>query len=182
MAEATREILWNVQPWMKVLLYGGAAVALLWSAWRLYRRVRVWRRGLPADYDISWRQATRNVAAWIGGRGKMNRDRYAGVMHLLILWGFILLFIGTVLVFFEHQTPLSFFHGPFYLVASLFVDLGGVAFLVGLGMAVHRRYVSRKQRLRASGWVDSMLLLMILIGVSGFILEGSRIGVDMPDF
>lgn len=60
----------------------------------------------------------------------MPRDPYAAVMHSLILWGFIILFIGTTLVFLVHDTPLHFFYGTFYLVASFVIDLGGLAFLV----------------------------------------------------
>jgi Fe-S oxidoreductase len=49
-------------------------------------------------------------------------------------------------------------------------------------MAVHRRFIKRKERLQSSGWVDGMLALMILIGISGFVLEAARIGVSFPEF
>lgn len=182
MEEITREINWNVQTWMSAFLYIGVTVALAASAWRLWRRIAVWRQGKPAERVPSLGQAARNVVSWIAGSGKMARDPYAGLMHWLILWGFIILFIATTIVFLEHQTPLHFFYGPFYIIVSLLADLGGVAFLVGLGMAVHRRFVARKQRLKASLWVDGLLGLMILIGISGFVLEAARIGVDFPEF
>ncbi len=182
MEEITRQIYWNVLLWMKVFLYAGAFSALLVSAWRLHRRYRVWKSGRRADAEFSVGKSFTNTVGWILGRGKMARDPFAAVMHFLVLWGFIILFIGTTLVFFEHQTPLHFFYGTFYLVASLVIDLGGVAFLVGLGMAVYRRYVQRSARLKASSWVDAMLALMIAVGITGFVVEASRIAVDLPYF
>jgi Fe-S oxidoreductase len=98
------------------------------------------------------------------------------------LWGFIILFIGTTMVFLEHQTPLHFYYGTFYLIASAVLDLGGLAFLFGLGMAGYRRHLQRKARLKASGWVDAMLVLLIAIGVTGFLVEGARIAVTLPAF
>jgi Fe-S oxidoreductase len=103
-------------------------------------------------------------------------------MHSLIFWGFVVLFIGTTMVFLEHQTPLHFYYGTFYLVASAALDLGGLAYLAGLGMAVYRRYFHRKPRLKSSGWVDLLLVLLIAIGISGFLVEGARIAVTLPSF
>lgn len=167
---------------MEVGLYVGAAAALLLSARRAWKRYRVWRLGRPAGLEISLGRSLSNVTGWIGGRGKMARDRFAAVMHFLVLWGFIILFIGTTLVFLEHQTPLHFFYGTFYLVSSFVIDLGGVIFLVGLGMAVYRRYLRSGGRLAPSRWVDAMLALMIAVGLTGFLVEGARIAVTMPGF
>ncbi len=182
MNQITRQIEWNVVLWMKVFLYLGAYSGLAVAGWRLYRRIRVWRLGRPTDVDFSFSRSFANVVAWISNRGKMPRDRYASLMHFLILWGFIVLFIGTTLVFLEHQTPLHFFYGTFYLVASAVLDLGGLAFLAGLGMAAYRRHVQRAARLRASRWVDLLLGLMAAIGVTGFLVEGFRISVTLPGF
>jgi Fe-S oxidoreductase/nitrate reductase gamma subunit len=167
---------------MLFLLYGGTFLAVLLSAWRLYRRAAVWRNGRPYSLSITPGRAMENVIAWMFNRSKMPRDRYAAWMHSLILWGFIILLIGTTLVFLEHQTPLHFFYGTFYLMASAIIDAGGVAFLAGLGMAIYRRYVYRQPRLKSSGWVDALLILLVAIGITGFFLEGFRIAVTLPSF
>lgn len=182
MEQITREIEWNVTLWMQVFLYVGAFAGVLIAGWRLSRRYHVWKLGRSANVQVSIPRSLANAIAWILNRGKMPRDGFASLMHLLILWGFIILFIGTTLVFLERQTPLHFFYGPFYLVASAVIDLGGLGFLIGLGMAVYRRYVQRQPRLKASAWVGTLLGLMIAIGVTGFLLEGFRISVTMPGF
>ena len=182
MEQITRQIEWNVTLWMQVFLYLGAFSGALIAAWRLHRRIRVWRLGRPADVSFSLTRSLVNATRWMLNQGKMPRDAFASWMHFLILWGFIILFIGTTLVFLEHQTPLHFFYGTFYLVASAVLDVGGLAFLLGLGMAAYRRYVRHAARLKASRWVGALLALMIAIGITGFLLEGFRISVTLPGF
>ncbi len=110
------------------------------------------------------------------------RSRFAGIAHLLLFYGFVILFIGTCLVFLEHDTPLHFFYGRFYLIASLIIDLGGVAFLLGLGMFLYRRMFGQSQRILQRFYVAALIWLLLVIGVTGFLLEGARIAVDMPSF
>jgi Fe-S oxidoreductase len=180
--EVTRQINWNVANWMEIVLYLGSSLGLLIAFWRIFKRYRVWKLGRPSQINRSIQRGFGKLFRWMMGGGKMARDPFAAVMHHLILWGFIILFIGTTLVFLEHQTPLQFFYGTFYLISSFVIDLGGLAFLVGLGMALHRRYLKKKVRLKTSSWVDGMLALLIAIGVTGFLLEGARIGVNLPEF
>lgn len=182
MEEITRQIEWNVTSWMLAFLYVGSFLAFAISAWRLYRRASVWRSGRTYDVGVSPGKAIGNVVGWAFNRGKMPRDRAAAWMHSLILWGFIILFIGTNLVFLEHQTPLHFYYGVFYLIASAVLDLGGLMFLAGLSIAFYRRHVDRKSRLKPSLWVDGMIALLMAIGVTGFLVEGSRIAVALPEF
>ena len=182
MEQITRQIEWNVTLWMQLFLYLGSFLAFVIAAWRLHRRTRVWRLGRPADASFSFIGSLINATRWMLNQGKMPRDAFAFWMHFLVLWGFIILFIGTTLVFLEHQISLHFFYGTFYLVASSVLDLGGVAFLLGLSMAAFRRYVRHAKRLKASTWIDALLGLMMAIGMTGFLLEGSRISVTLPSF
>ena len=87
----------------------------------------------------------------------------------------MILFIGTCLVFLEHDTPLHFFYGWFYRISSLTIDLGGLAFLVGLSMFLWRRHVAGESRLLPAGWVAIFGWLLVAIGVSGFLLEGPAV-------
>src|SRR3970040_137694 len=57
------------------------------------------------------------------------RDTYAGVFHASIMWGFIVLFIGTAILTVETDVirpfapDLSFYWGAFYLGYSLVLDV-----------------------------------------------------------
>ena len=103
-------------------------------------------------------------------------------MHLLTFYGFVILFAGTCLVFLEYDTPLHFFYGEFYQVASLVIDLGGLAFLAGLAMFLWQRYRPGPARVLREWWVAALSWLLLAIGVSGFLLEGARIARDFPPF
>ena len=65
------------------------------------------------------------------------RDPAAGLGHLLIFYGFIVLFAGTAILAFQDDfagpiLDFHFFEGWFYLGYSLFLDVFGVALIVGL--------------------------------------------------
>jgi Fe-S oxidoreductase/nitrate reductase gamma subunit len=130
----------------------------------------------------SWWRSIVAVLSYVTFHQQLLRDRYAGVAHLLMFYGFGVLFVGTCLVFLEHDTPLHFFYGTFYLVASLVIDLGGVAFLIGLVMFLVRRLRDSAPRLLQAWWVTALAWLLLAIGVTGFCLEGARIAQDMPAF
>ena len=73
---------------------------------------------------------------------KTFRDLYPGIMHGLIFFGFLVLFIGTALIAKETYItgPLLgwfFLRGTFYLVFSFLMDLFGLAVLIGV-LAGHR--------------------------------------------
>ena len=150
------------------------------------RRFLQYRRAAPSSPDgtIGSTLPARvgEVIRYLTFHQELLRDRRAGIDHLLVFYGFFILFIGTCLVFLEHDTPLHFFYGRFYFISSLIVDLGGLAFIAGLLMFLGRRMGQRSGRILREWWVTSMVWLLLAIGVSGFLLEGARIAFEMPQF
>jgi len=133
------------------------------------------------------------------------RDTIAGILHASIMWGFIVLFVGTALLTIEvdfvrpYLPGLSFFHGPFYVVYSFVLDILGLAMLVGLGGMALRRARGRKRQLdyrrvdlpagattdRRSYAVGDWLFVgwLFVLGVTGFLVEAVRIVAhDFPWF
>ena len=180
--EVTREILGNVPDWVAVGFYLIATGACGLAAWGFFRRIQKHFRGRrevsKADRTRSWQA----VLGYVLFQKPIRRDPFAGTAHLLVFYGFLILFWGTCLVFLEHDTPLHFFYGRFYQIASLIVDLGGLAFLVGLGMYLWRRHVVSQTAILKEWWVASLTWLLLAIGVSGFLLEGARIARNLPEF
>ena len=77
------------------------------------------------------------VASVLSHRTVERRDPAAGGAHRLIFYGFVLLFPGTATITLEYDIlePLfgiRFWHGEFYLVFSLVLDVAGVALIAGL--------------------------------------------------
>ena len=104
------------------------------------------------------------------------RDPAAGIMHSCIYFGFIFLFIITVLLEIDHQLPddLKFLHGHTYKAYAFGGDLAGVIFLIGIGWAIVRRYVQRPYRIRIKTKPEDAVILatFAIIGVTGFLAEG----------
>ena len=119
MEEASREILWNVPPLAAQLLYAGSLAALVIAAWQFVKRYHIWKLGRAADANKSFGKGLARIVFWVFRGARKTGDAYSGLMHRLILWGFLILFMGTTLVFLEDRTPLHFFYGRFYQIASL---------------------------------------------------------------
>ncbi len=177
-AEATREVFFNIAKWARFVAYGATGVVLLVLTAGPLLRARLWLLGKgEVRWDRPWERA--KVFLLYGlGQGRLPNDLYAGLMHLLIFWGWTYLFIGTLMLAF-HDDIKEFLKGNVYLGYSLALDIAGVAATVGVLMALYRRYVWKHPKMRlGSLWDDGMLLaLMLAILLSGFLVEGMRVGV-----
>ena len=176
MDEATREIFAGISAVERTAFFALAYASLAVFAGGLGVRMWYWARG---------RAESRLTAHSIAGRAvdtlnhvflepRLRKASSSGWLHLLIFWGFLVLFVGTELLTVEIDTPLSFFSGIFYLLFSLAMDIFGVALLVGVCVAAYRRYVIRPQRLHGPAY-GLPLLLLGLLAVTGFLVEGLRI-------
>lgn len=177
----TREIWWNVPAWLTWTLYVGSALTLGYSAALGWRHLRSWLHGQPASGGFDVKRGVADVCVEVFGHRKLFRDRWAAVAHLLIFYGFLVLFIGTCLVF-VHDRLVPLLFGSRYLIFSLLLDLAGLAYLAGLGLALHRRYVAREARLEPTRDWGLVLGTLAAVGVTGFALEGARIAATMPAF
>ncbi len=198
----TREIFAHFPFWMQLVFYAVSGIASLALARGFYRRFQKYRRGRRANrFDHLGRRLMQAFSAIAQNRTVFHRDAYAGFSHFLIFWGFTFLFIGTVIVFIDHDF-LRFFgikilQGTFYLWFSAILDIGGALFLLGLAMMFFRRKFfglpelnytradSQDGKYDRSGYAfdDRLFLgLLFLIGVTGFLIEGFRIAEHTPEF
>jgi Fe-S oxidoreductase/nitrate reductase gamma subunit len=110
-----------------------------------------------------------------------------GVMHGAIFFGFLMLLAYTTLIFIQSDvlpffTSALFLQGGFYLTLEFLGDTFGLAFVVGLGIALYRRFVQRPEKLRTA-WDDYVVLgMLVWIGVSGFTLESLRLVAHPSQF
>jgi Fe-S oxidoreductase/nitrate reductase gamma subunit len=172
---ASREIFWNIQLGGIVYLLGFILLAVVFYA--LYRRLRLWRLGSKDDrltnLGTRIRAFVLTMADGLWHR-RIVRDRYAGLMHLLIFGGFGLLLMGPFLDFVSEHV-VHFMKGNVYLGVHLILNVGGLLVLAGVGMAAYRRYVLKPGRL--DNVLDDAVTLTLLsvIIVTGFAVQGLRI-------
>lgn len=176
MNEATREIFAGIGGVERTVFFTLAYTSLAIFAGGIGVRMWYWARGRgemrPGGQSFSTR--TLNVLTGVFLQPRIRRASSSGWLHLLVFWGFLVLFVGTELLTVEIDTPLSFFSGIFYLCFSFATDLFGVVLLVGVGLAAYRRYVVRPRRSHGPAY-GLPLLLLGLLAVSGFLVEGLRI-------
>jgi Fe-S oxidoreductase/nitrate reductase gamma subunit len=175
--EAGREIFWNV-PAGSWAVYAFLAALMALLVWGFVRHASLWGVGRPTPglwSDIPRR--TRNAVRLGLAQDKVRRDRYAGIMHWCIMSSIVVLTLVTAQVAIEADTPLHFLHGDYYLFFSFYGDLFGVIGLIGVGMALYRRYFADFHRVRWDERLEDHLIILGLgfVLITGFVVEAARI-------
>ncbi|MDS0297459.1 (Fe-S)-binding protein [Halogeometricum sp. S1BR25-6] len=193
-SEPTRETFWTISPVGEAVFYALAAMAVVVFLYGVYERFARYAEGEADafdrldDFSGRVRRASRIV---LSNEKQFDRDLYGGIMHAFILWGFLTLLIGTTILaididFYRRITGESFFVGDFYLSYSFVMDALGFLFVVGVGMALYRRYAVREERLwgRHTGREDDVFVwTLFVLGVGGYLLEALRIvGTEFPEW
>jgi Fe-S oxidoreductase len=182
----TRPTFWRIGPVGEALFYYLAALAILLFVYGVYERFARYARAsadpTPRLDDLPGR-VLRAASLALSNRKQLDRDIAAGVMHTLVVWGFLTLLVGTTILgidmdIYRPLTGSSFFVGDFYLSYSFVMDAMGLLFVVGVGMALWRRYGRRLDRLwgRHTSGEDGLFLgALFVLGVGGYATEAVRI-------
>ena len=146
--EATREIYWNVGHGVVPIMYVLAVLAVAFLAWGFYRRIRVYRRGRPVDRLANLGGRVSRLLVNSLGQVKVMKVRLPGITHASFFWGFLVLFIGTLLVMVQADLMDPFFDtiflkGDFYRGFSLVLDIAGLVAIIALVGLLVRRFVVR---------------------------------------
>ncbi|MFB6284641.1 MAG: heterodisulfide reductase-related iron-sulfur binding cluster [Halobacteria archaeon] len=193
-AETSRPTFWEIGGLGKIVFYILAVIAVIILLYGIFKRFHELSMGgetkVPRLDDLGTR--IKEAVAIVGTNKKqVYQDLFAGVMHTFIMWGFLTLLIATTILgidldLYRPITDESFFVGDFYLSYSAVVDFMGLLFVVGVGMALYRRYLVRDSRLwheHTSMEDDLFIWTLFVLGVGGYIQEGIRIlGTGFPDF
>ncbi len=182
-----RVVFWNIDyGWIVYILATVFVAVLVYAIWK---RVRLWRLGRPEDRldHLGMRRSSFIKLALIDGIlhrsflriGKSLRplEPLSGAMHFLILVGSAFLLLGTALDVISHYV-VEFMHGTTYLALSFLYDLGGVMVLIGVVLAFIRRYILKLDRLDNVLDDAVTLVLIFVVVITGFALEGARIAAS----
>ncbi|MGI9667419.1 MAG: heterodisulfide reductase-related iron-sulfur binding cluster [Acidimicrobiia bacterium] len=178
--EVAREVFGNIPDIVVALFYFLVATFLAVSIGLFASRARNWERGSWEIRSGEWKRRLRRFLDGVSMR-TVAEDPGAGVMHSLIYWGFVVLFLGTVTLEIDHLLPadLKFLHGEVYQAYSLILDAAAVAFLGGLLWAAIRRYGVRPARIATKSRPEDawILILLATIGITGLLTEAARISL-----
>jgi len=173
-----RILFWQIENvWIFYVLSGLATGFFLTG---VAAHIRVWKKNAGSlDVPFSREALKRAILDTFLGRRVLKGDIAAGMMHLFLFWGFLVLFIGTALLS-VHEWIFSFLTDITYLIFSLAMEVGGLMLVAGILWAIIRRYIQRVPRLEmrledalVPGW-------LLLVGLSGFVVEGFRLVSQRP--
>ncbi|MET2830978.1 heterodisulfide reductase-related iron-sulfur binding cluster [Mesorhizobium shangrilense] len=199
----TRELFWSLSKLEIAVFYVFGITAIFLFLLGLWHDFAKYRGASGAVGRVRLRPGfLRLVRDLLSHKKVARRDRLAGIAHAAIFWGFVIALMGTTIIFIDHDfvQPIfgfSLWKGDFYLIFSLLLDLGGFALLIGLIAMSWRRWViqpakldytrpySNTKALRSvqAGWrwEDRVFILVLMvITISGFLLEGLRLYTDRP--
>lgn len=189
LSDITRESFFNIggpHGFMRWGIYIFMFIAFFYLAYTIVKRVLIWRKGkgeLRTDYPEKRILA---VFKYVILQAKILKESFAGIMHASIFFGFVALFVVTLIImaqddFFELFFHIRFIEGNFYLIWSIVADLAGMVVLLGLIMAAYRRYVMKPSRLDTRATDTFAIVLLFIIIVTGFTSEAMRIAIsDFP--
>jgi len=108
-------------------------------------------------------------------RKVLNEDAFRWLTHILIYGAFMLLLLMHALdkfitsaIFSNYSATLN----PFLFLRDLF----GALVIIGICMAIYRRFILRPPRLNTNPMDTYAIIILAIIMVSGIILEGTKIG------
>lgn len=105
---------------------------------------------------------------------KLLRDPKAGILHLIIFWGFVLFLFAVIEAIIQgFYSPFTFeFMGAFYSAMTFIQDIFSILIILSCLYALYRRFIQRIPRLEVdkSGKLDATLILIMIMFVCVFML------------
>jgi Fe-S oxidoreductase/nitrate reductase gamma subunit len=178
--EVGREVFGNIPAPYQIVFYVGVA-GFVWLMFHLFAvRARSWSLGRDETRSGQWGQRIRDLDAGLRMKTLL-RDPRTGLIHAAMYYGFLVLFLGTVILEIDHILPgnLKFLRGVVYQGYSATLDLASLVFLGGVALFAINRYVMRPRRLRTKTKPEDAFILglLALMGLTGILTEAARIAV-----
>lgn len=175
-----------------VFLIGASANALIWMRGKGLvgtpesRLVRLLVKALPVVFSrmiVRLGSAFIKEALYIAKLRELSAFRW--LAHLMILGGFVLMLALDLLVtmsmdLLAWEAMIANDGWAKLLVRDLAFEVAGLMMLMGLLMAVGRRFIARPRQLRTEGADIATLSFLLFIVAGGFALEGMGIAGGIP--
>lgn len=191
--EICRPTFWNIPEWLQIAVYLAGAIAILVFFYGLWLRSAPWRRG-KGQFGLG--QLGERLKLWLRlgvATQKVIVDRpVPGFMHVNLMWGMIILFIGTAIatIDWDITRPLvnpnqwRLLQDGFYFLYKVVLDIFGLLAVIGLVIAFAIRYAQKPERLDGrSGkrffgedlWIIGSMAVIVF---TGFVIEVLRLAAQ----
>lgn len=146
-----------------------------------YKRVQVWQLAKGEIHRND--QVGQRILSWLGytlAQARIIRKPLAGWMHFFLFWGFVVLFMAAGVDASHYWLGFPHIEGASYIGFSWLVDVFGLLAMIGIIVLAIVRYLQKPDRLNdtkaSDGWI---ILLVFVILVTGFVIEGLRIAAQI---
>ena len=153
-------------------------LALMVFAYGIYRHIAFWKGGRPDEerFTHPGRRLWSLLKAAVIQKKTFNTV-YPGIFHALLFYSFLALLLTTAVILLDYDFGFSLFSGWVYLALSMAAEAAGILMLIGIGMALWRRYVQKPHTLDTSKGDTWCLVLLAGIVITGYAAEGVRMAV-----
>ena len=180
LSEATRPLMWNISAvWFMYVLFV-AAIAVF--AWGTYKRIEFWRRGKEDKERLAdWGKRLWVLLREVLLQKQVRNSNFPSILHCFIFYSFVVLFVTTLIIMLQYDMnhlfglKLSIFQGFVYVFFSVASELAGILILVGVGMALYRRWMMKPETLPHVQENSLVLLLIAGMVITGYLVEGLRV-------
>jgi nitrate reductase gamma subunit len=181
---------WNIPSGLVSVFYVLAFATIIIFFIGFWDKTRIWSKGKDVDQELKgmgsirliWLSITKFFSSdCLFARRVFPRSILRGLMLIGIMWGFTLLFLGTIGRSINYYL-FQFLRGNIWLLFSLVLEIAGFSLLIGTGFGLYRKYIGKPDRMVKSTQDGILLSLLFLVIFSGFCVEGIRIAILNPPF
>lgn len=171
----SREVFWGIELGWTTYLVAVLAVAII--VYRYYLKSNFWRRGQEDNTSINrisqFKLWLRNMLT----QRLLDEQKGWGLTHIFLVYGFIILFLGTALLTIDTHI-FHFIYGDIFVTYKVILNTAGLLALIAIILLLMRRYVFKQARGDSNIQTLLTLLLPFLVLFTGFWVEGSRIAAN----
>ncbi len=180
---------WNIPHGLQVAFYALAIITVCVFGIGLWRRLRLWGMGADIDEEL---QDKGPLGLLLLSCGKLfssdslfakrvfRVSGFRGVMLSCVVLSFFVLLLGTIGRGIDYWIT-GFLSGRVWLIFSLVLDIGGGLLLVGTGFYLVRKYTAKSDKSFSKPRDCGLLVVLFMILLSGFCVEGLRLAATNPD-
>ena len=164
-----------------ILVYTVMFLAAAILIGRFYLKARTWWKiGRPEKRWNKIGMRLFNLVKYGIIQTRVLRQKYPGIMHVALAWSFFIFFLGTALATINTHF-VKFLVGPVFSIYKLTLDVFTLVFIIGAGLALYRRYISKPDRLTYNAQFTWTLVLLLIIVLGGITTESLRLAVEQPE-
>jgi Fe-S oxidoreductase len=178
-----------IPAWVPYALTAFLAVTIGVFLRRLAHILRLLRAGKAKEKR--WDRLSQRIDSFIVNgllQRKVYRSVPVGILHSFIFWAFVILGASVVEITAQAYAPGWQVPVPGGLNGLLYLaeEVVAVLAIVGIGMALYRRYVVRPKKLMHEGFLDATIVLLFILGIVSSLLlfnaSEHALGVIPPQY